>query len=288
MGTEKVFIDGEEYTSLWPETKQCKIYYHHLCEDLVGYLSGADANQVLEIEKRINNCTCGARPELHEFEGMGDGDYWICCKSCGRELRRSPYDADIQEWEQVLDFCIRDWNDGLLTEDIEKVNQAEYERIRMRDEDIVWKELYPNNMEANSVKGYYALVFAWWYGKLYCCKWTIEFQYEEIEPMHICDKIEAYNLFMKMIFEVKGPMSYPEPIKKGDNGHDILGLDNENTFTHNGVNSYGDFIRSYRTLEEAKIGAVERCGWQGINRDTIIRADEYEGKTAEQFVASNQ
>ena len=42
MGTEKVFIDGEEYSSLWPETKQCKIYYHHLCEDLVGYLSGAD------------------------------------------------------------------------------------------------------------------------------------------------------------------------------------------------------------------------------------------------------
>lgn len=91
--------------------------------------------------------------------------------------------------------------------------------------------------------------------------------------------IEAYNLFMARYFMVQGPLSYPEPSRDFD-WRNKEGI----TFSACGVNSYGDFVRSYRTLEEAKKGAVARCGWQGLNRDTILHQEEYKGKTAEELL----
>lgn len=34
---------------------------------------------------------------------------------------------------------------------------------------------------------------------------------------------------------------------------------------------YGDFYYAYRSLEEAKEGALARCAWNGLNRDTIMK-----------------
>ena len=48
------------------------------------------------------------------------------------------------------------------------------------------------------------------------------------------------------------------------------------------INVDADF--SYN-LEDAKIGAAARCGWQGLNRDTILKEAEYIGKTAEEVLA---
>lgn len=269
-----------EYTIISQKTAQTDVYYHTLCEDIRGYLSGKTEDEVIKISNRIGKCLCGSDAELHEYEGMGEGSYVICCKSCDRTLERGPYDVDIKKWEEVLEFCIRDWNAGLSSEDIQKMNEDEHKRLKLRQEDLKWKEYHPNNMVQNPLEGYYSLVFAWIDDKLYCCKWTIRFQYEEIEPMYISSDspIEAYNLFMVRIFEVKGPMGYP-PLSR-----ESAWRDNEDvSFPADGVNDAGDFIRSYKTLEDAKLGAVSRCGWQGINRDTILKEEDYIGKSAEEI-----
>ena len=50
-----------------------------------------------------------------------------------------------------------------------------------------------------------------------------------------------------------------------------IGKENKRTLSSGDVNDYGDFVRAYKTLEEAKAGALARCGWQGLNRETIIK-----------------
>lgn len=271
-----------EYTTIYEETANTNVYYHSLGEDIRGYLPGKKVHEIFELERRIHKCKCGANAELHEWDGMGDGDYRICCSKCERNLIRSPYDVDIHKWDEVLDACIRDWNAGLLTEDIKKMNKAEHERVRLREEDLVWYNYYPNNMKGNGIEGCYSLVFREKDGKIYCCKWTILYQKEECEPggCYYNAPIDAYNLFKKVYHEVKGPMNYPNPEKKQD-----LWADSEDTFTSCDVNDEGDFVRSYRSLEEAKNGAVGRCGWQGLDRDTILREEEYSGQTAEEVLA---
>ena len=268
---------------LYEETSETEVYFHSFCEDIRGFLPGKSVEEILAISARIEPCTCGGKAELHEYEGMGDGDYIICCKECGRTLRRGSYDVDIHSWEEVLEFCIRDWNAGLCWEDIKKVNQAEHERIRIREEDLQWVEYHPNNIKSNPLEGFYSLMFMVKDDKIYCCKWTIQFQWEEVEPGVISrnSPINAYNLFLQRYFEVNGPMCYPELSEHFD-----WKEDGEKTFTADGVNSAGDFVYSYRTLEEAKLGAAGRCGWQGLNRDTILREEEYRGKTAEEVLAA--
>ena len=84
--------------------------------------------------------------------------------------------------------------------------------------------------------------------------------------------IEAYILHMKRYFDVKGPLKYPKPSNHEDRSiiNDI-GKENKRTLSSGDVNDYGDFVRAYKTLEEAKAGALARCGWQGLNRETIIK-----------------
>ena len=262
-----------------------EVYYHHFAEDLHCFLSDADApEEINAIYKRIKPCTCGGKAELHEYEGMGDGDYCICCKECTRTIWRSPYDADVSSWDELLDKCISAWNNGLCDSDIKAMNDSERSRNKIRPEDLKWLDRYPNNMESNGIDGCLSLVFKRDRdGKIYACKWTIEFQEEEIEPgMTSSDsRIEEYNLFMLKVFEVKGLLHYPTPIKRGEN-HNYM-EESDTTFTHDGVNINGEFVRSYRTLEEAKIGAASRCGWQGINRDTIIDVEKYGDITAEKL-----
>ena len=268
--------------TIYEETANTEIYYHSLGEDLRGFLTGKSVKEILEIDASLPACTCGGAAELHEEEGMGTGYFTICCKQCDRSLFRSPYDVDIHKWDELLDACIRDWKAGLCTEDIEKMNDAEEERVRIREEDLTWKELHPNNMKSNPMEGYYSLVFAMIRGKLYGCKWTIRFQWPEREPMSECreEPVEAYNLFMERYFEIEGPMTYP---KLTEDCSDTFG-GQEITFPDCGVNRYGNFIRSYKTLEEAKRGAAGRCGWQGINRDTLLKEEDYSGKTAEEVI----
>ncbi len=80
---------------------------------------------------------------------------------------------------------------------------SEHERKRLRKEDLTWHELYPNNMKCNPVEGCYSLVFKQSDDRIYCCRWTIKYQLEEVEPGCVSSdsSIEAYNLFEKRIWE---------------------------------------------------------------------------------------
>lgn len=101
--------------------------------DIQCFLSGAKTHEeIYTIYKRISLCACGGTPELHEYEGMGEGDFYICCKECSRTICRSPYDVDVSSWDECLDKCIRAWNDGLCDYDIEAMNAAELGRNEIR------------------------------------------------------------------------------------------------------------------------------------------------------------
>ena len=266
-------MEDNKYTILHEETKDLDIYFHTSFEDLKGYLSGKSVEEIFAIKDSIHKCKCGGDVELHEFECMGDGSYQIVCKECGREIERSQYDYDIATWDDVLDFCIRDWNNGLTSKDIKAANKKESDRKRLTADDFVWKDWHANNMIDNPIEGIYCLLFAKKGDKIYGCKWTIEYQHKESGPMCITNEIESYNLFMERFFEVKAPLSYPEPTEFCDR------VDENISFPGLGVNTKGDFVRNYSTLDKAKKGALERCGWQGLNKDTLIK--DVVGKCAE-------
>ena len=269
-------IDDKEYTILNEETKDLDVYFHTSFEDLKGYLSGKEVAEIFEIVNSINKCSCGGCVELHEFECMGDGSFQIVCKNCGREIERSQYDFDITTWDDVLSFCIRDWNNGLTTNDIRRANKDAADKKRLSADDLVWKDWLANNMISNPKEGLYCLLFVKKGSDIYCCKWTIEFQKKEISPMCVTNEIESYNLFMNRYFKVNGPLEYPEP------SEDCLLNEDNITFYGSGVNDRGSFVRNFKTLEEAKNGALHRCGWQGLNKNTILK--DVSGKTAEDIM----
>jgi hypothetical protein len=269
-----------KYTIIYNKTADTEIYYHAMFEDIRGFLLGMKEDEILEIDKRIQNCLCGGKAELHEFEGMGTVDYVIRCKECIRTMERTPYDVDVKNGEEVLELCIRDWNAGLSKEDIKRMNDMEHERIRLREEDFIWKDLYPNNMKCNGIEGCYSLLYKITKDKIKCCKWTIGYQEEEIKPGlgSFDSPIEAYNLFVNDYELQEGKLGYPKPT---ENSSWELEEDADRNVD---VNDYGRFVRSYKTLEEAKLGAIVRSGRYGMNRDTILREIDYHDKTVEEVI----
>ena len=263
-----------------------EVYYHEWCEDLMGYMSGYhNVEEVSNLYKRITPCRCGGKAELNALAGMGEIVYTIQCQECTNSLSRGLYDTgDLNSDEDdILDALIKDWNNGIEQCEIDRMSSSELSRKRLKPDDLIWKEYYPNNMACNGVEGLYSLVFCnSGSGKLYCCKWTIEYQLEELEAMHIgaYPQIEAYNLFMERFFEIKGILHYPSPSEENSEEDDGFRYE---TFSGNGVNDKGDFVRSYRTLRDAQEGALGRCGWQGINRDTLIKVEQYGDITAEEL-----
>ena len=263
-----------------------EVYYHEWCEDLMGYMSGYhNVEEVSNLYKRITPCRCGGKAELNALAGMGEIVYTIQCQECTNSLSRGLYDTgDLNSDEDdILNALIKDWNNGIEQCEIDRMSSSELSRKRLKPDDLIWKEYYPNNTACNGVEGLYSLVFCnSGSGKLYCCKWTIEYQLEELEAMHIgaYPQIEAYNLFMERIFEIKGLLHYPTPSKEYSEEDDDSRYE---TFSGNGVNEKGDFVRSYRTLRDAQEGALGRCGWQGINRDTLINVEQYGDITAEEL-----
>lgn len=263
-----------QYTIMHPDIPDLDIYYHSLWEDCKPYLShNPSSEELLQIYHSIHKCPdCGGDIELHEHECMGDGSYIIKCKNCGRSMERSQYDWDITKWEDVLEFCIRDWNAGLTGADIKKKNDAFYESIHLQPQDFHWFPYYPNNMPCNGKDGWIALLFRRDSdGEIYCLKWTIRFQYKETRDGLCTDEIESYNLFMQRYFQFKGPMHYPKPSKTCP---DLPDDDDTDTLTAFGVNDPGDFVRNYSTLQRAKKGALQRSGFYGFNKNTLITEQE--------------
>ncbi len=239
-----------------------------------GYMSGKSPKEVVEYFERLKKCTCGGEPKVLQITGMGELDTIISCKSCKRSIIQSLYDRKDGNDLLCDELALQKWNAGMTQEEIDRQKNEEWERKRLHDEDLIWKPVYPNNVLCDDLEGIYCLIFKKDEKEIYCCKWTIEYQYEEIEPMMISSdsKIEAYILHMKRYFDIRGPLKYPSPNKHRD--RDIIrdwDKDDRPTLHNDDINDYGDFVRAYRTLEEAKEGALARCGWQGLNRETVIK-----------------
>ena len=236
--------------------KDIPVFYSSPFYTFQGLLNGVE--DVETLYKTIKPCTCGGKPECLQTECMGDFDFTIYCDNpnCEREITRSCYDFDVTPEQDEIALAIRDWNDGLSQDDIDLANEKERNRLLLTEDDFNWKPIYANNLIQNGQDGWYAILHAKKDGKFYVCKWSILFQREELEPMYQAQdaETESYILFMERYFDLAEPIIYPEP-------------SNETSFYD--VNEYGSFVRAYKTLEEAKSGAIARCGWQGINKDTL-------------------
>lgn len=251
---------------------ETEIYFNRFGETLKGFLSGeANGDAVIEIYRKIKPCVCGfRRPEGVETECMGDMDFEIRCPECGRRICRSMYDFDVTEDRDYVEACIDDWNEGLSQEDVDARKEEEWERRRLRKEDLNWLPLYPNNMPSNGLVGTYCLIpMRREDGGTDVLKWTVRFQKKETAPTIVGSdaEIEAYVLFLERFFDVKEEASYPEPSDFAD----PLSERTEGRFGRYGVNSAGDFVRTYRSLEEAKEGALARCGQYGADRTSVAR-----------------
>lgn len=264
-GYEKEYCD---------KVKTLDIMYYTPFEELRGYMNGKSPKQIIKYFDRLEKCTCGGEPKVKQIEGMGELDTIITCKECGRSIHQSDYDRESGDDPGCEELALRKWNAGMTQEEIDRIKEEKWEKKRLHEEDLVWHSVHPNNMPCNGSKGLYCLLFKKSGKSIYGCKWTIQYQQKEIEPMlsSIGSPIEAYILHMKRYLDVKGPLKYPRPNNHRD--WDIIRdihKENRRTLHNDDINDYGDFVRAYKTLEEAKAGALARCGWQGLNRETIIR-----------------
>lgn len=238
--------------------KNIPLYYITPFEYFQGILNGVDDNEIENLYNSINTCVCGGKPIGIQTECMGDFNFEIHCNnpSCNRYIRRSMYDFDVRRGDgDEIELAIRDWNDYLCQDDFTKAAQEEHQRVVIKAEDLEWKDIIANNIKNNPKEGIYCILHKKDKNKYYACKWSIIFQSKEIEPMLINtkDTPDLYILFQKRYFDLKSPLEYPAPSEDG----------------FYDVNDYGKFVRAYRTLEEAKEGARVRCGWQGLNQDTL-------------------
>lgn len=234
------------------------IYYFTPFERIQGMLNEIRGEKLDELYKSIYPCTCGGNPIGIETECMGDFDFEIHCDNpdCERYIRRSIYDFDVRRGDGTdIELAIRDWNNGLSQEDFDRRAEQERNRIVLKPEDLIWKDIFANNIKGNPNEGIYCILNKKTENGFYACKWSIIFQRKEIEPMFVSNETDLYILFMNRYFDLDEPLVYPDPSEEGF--YDI--------------NNYGDFTRAYRTLDEAKEGAIARCGWQGLNKDTWLK-----------------
>ena len=242
---------------------ETELYYVDNFEVIKGFLPELKPEEIIQLYKTVKPCTCGnVKPIVVEYNIMGDTDSEVICEKCGKKLCRSMYDYDVENAEHCTEQCIKDWNDGLSQTDIDRKMQEEKERISLTENDMKWTPLYPNNMPSNGQCGIYTILLKKETERISACKWIICYQRKETEPLVVGPDVECYNLFVRQYDDVK-IYSYPEPTDEP--------IFTRETFGAYGVNDYGTFVRSYKTLEEAKKGAVARCGVYGINRDTMLR-----------------
>lgn len=120
----------------------------------------------------------------------------------------------------------------------------------LKPEDFIWKPLYVNNIIANGLEGYYCLIDT---GDGGARKFTVLFQWKaDITGMvRRDDEPELLVLFEQIYGRIIGPIEIPEPVQKGYYYNCISDYNGKNTFGHDSVHDYGNFIRVFKTLHDA-------------------------------------
>lgn len=133
-------------------------------------------------------------------------------------------------------------------------------------EDYEWKE-FNRGLE----RGYYLLLFKEnENGTISGSKWTIVCQREQFQEGSFKSNapVEAYNLYYKRYENMGGILNYPNDGKRA--GKEIYQY---TTLTDN-IYSYGEFHRTYFTLEEAKSAAMirnEAIGWGNYYKSNLLK-----------------
>lgn len=155
------------------------------------------------------------------------------------ELERFNYEVSVQKWREHQDF-------------IEQCDR-EREKKNLSEKYFKWLPLYINNIPCSSFGeiGWYCLLLKECDGKIVGHRFTILYQRKELEPLHgyMDAKIEKYILLERKYWDVIGNLRYRTPEEDVD---ELL----EYTFNDNDLNSHGEFIRAFDTMEEAKAYAV--------------------------------
>ena len=176
-------------------------------------------------------------------------------------------DAKLERFDEV-EF----WK--LLQKNIEEAAKCEIARrkIALTAKDFNWSKIYANNDPQTGFEfGEYAMIFKEYEGKVKGYKFSVIYQREETSPLlmkGINAKIERYNLFETKYDDVQGSLTVGESIIRDDYWYT---MDKTNTLNDYSVNSHGEFIRSFETMEDAKeylVGFVNSRGY--VDKKNII------------------
>lgn len=129
--------------------------------------------------------------------------------------------------------------------------------IALTKDDFVWNKLRANNIPTNPEEGEYALLFKNVEEKVVGYKFTILYQRKEIAPLAYSStdsSIEYYILLEQKFDDVFGPLYLSEDEKEKEFPQ---AFDYSYSLDNYVVNSYGNFIRTFKTMEEAKDYIVE-------------------------------
>lgn len=179
-----------------------------------------------------------------------------------------------EEWERF------DYEESVKIRKEKEQMQKSYEETRktlkLTSDYFEWKPIHPNNLKSNKEVGLYSLIFRENEGKVMGYKFSIIYQREQISPLcyHGDDsKIELYNLYEMRYDDVQGSLHYADHEKYEDALSSFaLTFDAEYTFNDHNINSYGEFVRSFKTLGEAQEYAVTVSNIrQYADKETIIR-----------------
>ena len=170
------------------------------------------------------------------------------------KIERFDYEVSVQkgkEFEELIDRCDR-----------------EHEKRKLSEKYFEWLPLYENNIPSFSTGeiGWYCMLLKEVKGKVAGHRFTILYQHEEIEPLHrfMNAKIEKYILLERTYDDVIGNLRYPDFTKdiKDSYVHTLDSMD---------LNSHGEFIRAFDTIEGAKNYAIEVANKRNYaNTDNII------------------
>lgn len=162
-----------------------------------------------------------------------------------------------------------DWSKGRKERECSVLDK---EQLYLTEEDFLWKKLYPNNQRTMFLNGEYALLLKKHEEQVEGYRFSIIYQRKEMEPLQWkgLNEIEAYNLYEKKYDKVEGPLHYSY-VQEKEIDYNFF---NEPWITLNQyeINDYGKFIRSFRTLEEAKIYVVQKVNLlRYVTKENIVK-----------------
>lgn len=239
---------------LFPEVYKCYRNIDDYETDEIGFVQGDKWNAihvfagVFFVRKTYYDKFCPLYMEMKE----SDRDFLL---SLGRKMLgidklvtfedRMVYIKSYQKWEEH-------------NREVEK-RERERKENRLTEQDVPWV-VYSNNIANGLI---WLLIRKESDGKFSVYRWLIQGQREtEKEGCYRLEApIECYNLFLNRLGQV-----------------DEEGIsDTENIYRFFKCDAPGEFIRSYKTIEKAKVAAQERndwsVGWGNVNKLNVFKID---------------